>query len=176
MTKELTKKITIISNIVVVILTIVILICCYLSFKADQVTQIPSESVVYLSDSQQYSYSIDTVRIQTTEQSNGRNCFYINGWFIEEGVPSGHSKFNIVLRSVNTGDYYRIPTKILVRSDVTKNLNDGINYNQSGFMCYIPLEELFHENDYNYNIIFEIRDGDSDIFVNPNVNILNYLK
>lgn len=102
---------------------------------------------VYPSDTIEYSYFFNSLK--NTNNSD------IYGWLILKGVDTGDIATKIVLKEQNSDVGYIIPTEVKLRKDVTEYINDGHNYNSSGFYSYwdnIPPELDTDSKDYDVYI------------------------
>lgn len=63
-----------------------------------------------------------------------RNLFkvYVRGWALKGGVSITHFDMKLLFRAAD-GTYYAVPCQRQPRTDVTTHVNDGNNYDNSGF-------------------------------------------
>ncbi len=93
----------------------------------------------------------------------------IQGWAFEEGVSTGYFDSAIVLKCVDTNDYYQIATSFEKRPDVTSFFDDDeCNYDNSGFFARSTQD--FPAGEYRifirYNIHSEDILQDTDTIIN----------
>ena len=74
----------------------------------------------------------------------------IEGWLLLHNIPSENVKICIKIESDNNVYY---DTKEIIRTDVTKHINDGTDYNKSGFVCRIPAIICGQQNNFHIYLI-----------------------
>ncbi len=67
----------------------------------------------------------------------------------------------IVLKDMDTGEYFLLPTNIVIRKDVTEYFADDNNYDYSGFSLTIPYwKELDTSKDYELFAQYDLNDNE----------------
>lgn len=143
-----TKKFII--KFMVIAMIIVILLCKFLSWNEMKIKK------------------INISGIQELTEEDGAICYFdesneiegerldIRGWFLIKGYQSTTVNLHILLKNNTTNDCYELPTAILTRTDVTENLNDGIDYDNSGFYTNAYNKKFDFENSsYEIAILYE---------------------
>jgi hypothetical protein len=83
---------------------------------------------------------------------------YIRGWIIKKGVIIKQYNTQLVLFNQNNNKGYVLPLKRLNRVDVTKAMNDNINYDSSGFNAKI--DHKYMKNGFRIGFIYNINQKD----------------
>ena len=173
------KKIKVVLNVflklLVVGITAYVFARCLIIEKKTEVTELDSGSLHFISG-EKYHYAFDHIKVYETTRSNGKNWIYLQGWCVEEDQTTLFREFNIVLRDCETGKYYRLPTMMQVRKDVTGFMEGDLTYDQAGFECHLPLESLFHNEYYDYEIYFQISYDGNSVLLDSHRNLKDYLE
>lgn len=82
----------------------------------------------------------------------GNRCI-ISGWIIEDETNLGY--FNTQLLIKVDERYYEINTKFVKRTDVTQSINDGYNYDNSGFYCDFDMDKLPNSDLYQICFLYQ---------------------
>lgn len=83
------------------------------------------------------------------------NAITIQGWAIKKGENIDVSECYIVLKDTSSGEYMKIPTKIISRGDLTEYFNDGFNYDYSGFFAKVLDKKLNKNSDFDIYILYQ---------------------
>lgn len=70
------------------------------------------------------------------------NYLSMGGYAYKPGTDIESASINILAQDTDTGIYYVLPTEIEVREDITESVNDGHNYDYSGFKCVVYKSKL----------------------------------
>ena len=79
--------------------------------------------------------------VNVDEYSQNENLISVAGWAIKKGVPTGAFDMTVILWNEKENLGYEIPTAMAVRSDVTSAMEDGVNYDHSGFSSKIIIKD-----------------------------------
>ena len=172
MEKKEKKKIvirTIIKFLMIGLVTYIFIRCLMISGDTT-VKEIDGDAMTVVSG-EEYHYAFDGVRTYETTRSNGENWVYVHGWFFEDGNPTFLRTFNVVLKDNETGKYYSLPTMMEVRKDVTAFVDDGLNYDQAGFISHLPVESLFHGEYYDFDICFMVTYDEQSVLFDTGRNL-----
>ena len=79
----------------------------------------------------------------------------INGFAIIHGKATELIEINVLLKDEQTGEYWELPTEIVPRPDVTECVNDGVNYDYSGFSVDFSSSKMnFESHDYSVYLLY----------------------
>ncbi len=94
------------------------------------ITQMLSETV-----NDQFQYAVEELNYEEGEDAKSTVNIGVKGWMVQKGVvPTGNTdRVSVVLRNMDTDQYYNVPAKVEKRSDVTGTVGDGTKYTYSGF-------------------------------------------
>lgn len=70
------------------------------------------------------------------------DMFQVRGWIVHTGEPIETYDIVVVLHDLGKDVYYQCPTQREERTDVTEYMNDGINYDDSGFISNTLVKKL----------------------------------
>lgn len=151
------------TNIVLVLLgtLIILLIFCATIFNSftpkkiivNKIENIENTNIKYCIDSQEYD-----------EKSN---YLIIKGWAFMEGENIETFNSHLVLRDKENEECIELPTKLIVRKDVTDTFKDSqnnFNYDKSGFQGRLNLKKL-NKPLSNYEICLNYKNNNSNMFV-----------
>lgn len=86
--------------------------------------------------------------------ANGRNI-NLRGWAVINGKNSYTNNISTVLLSQDTDRHYKIRTDEKERKDITSNIGDGINYDNSGYSLSIGLSDYVLPGRYDVFLMIE---------------------
>ena len=115
-------------------------------------------------------YFVDAVEMNTFAAGDYRNRVFINGWLIIKGTESDNVSVEVLLKDNQTGEYFLLDTMKKRRIDITANysLEEGINYDSSGFAAYDRIDNLIQEENYSYTIYLRVEsDGKTYLVETP---------
>lgn len=72
--------------------------------------------------------------------------FIINGYAYKKGESIKTVNGYVLLYCIDTGEYFKLPTQLLRRPDVTETLDDGTDYSNSGFIARVSKSKLDFNN------------------------------
>ena len=94
--------------------------------------------------------------IDTAYNDPDGKCVVIEGWCVILGQETKPVSMHVLLRNDNSGVYLKMPTTIVSRVDVTEALNDGVNYDNSGYSVNVNSEKIdFTKNKFEICILYE---------------------
>lgn len=93
------------------------------------------------------------------------------GWILEKGKDIKTVDLSIALKENNSSTAYIIPTQNAARPDVTKEINDGFNYEYSGFNSLVPVFRL-NKNITKYDIFFIYKNNGKAYIISANEAVI----
>lgn len=96
------------------------------------------------------------------------NILQVNGWVREIGKEITIYDISVVLHDVENGIFFELPTQYIERKDVTEFFNDGINYDNSGFISRSFITDFDLERK-QYEACIAYRSDNSHIMVHTNL-------
>lgn len=84
-----------------------------------------------------YTLCLDDIKCEEDNIPLTKDVLVISGWMVKKGEDTKNVRLRIVLKNDDTGEYFMLPTTLLQRQDVTTYLDDGHNYDISGFNAKI---------------------------------------
>lgn len=124
-----------------------------LVWNENRVVVIDSESIPEATDGE-FRYGIEELIWQEDGVSITKDFVRISGWIVKPGEEIQTSAIWVVLKDSKTGIYYRLPTELTDREDVTDWMNDGLSYMLSGFYVCIPRwKALDTDTDYKVYVL-----------------------
>ena len=145
-----------IKKIMIILFGIVILCWIGMGIIEKNVRRIQVEDYEIVENTNEFEYGIDVAR-RTNDIVNG-DLFEINGWCIIRGIETRPISMHVVIESNN--EYFLLPTVVRKREDITAGMNDGVNYDWSGFSSSINnASKIFGDRTNNkIYILFETKD------------------
>lgn len=126
------------------------------------------DSLCEIIDANEMDWESSENLIASIEWFNSDNrSLLIQGWLVNLEKSSYNNNISLVLK--NEGEAYRIRIDEKKRSDVTLYLNDGNNYDNSGFYLNTYLSE--YVKDGSYQVYLEIRDDEGEYLYNLNQSV-----
>ena len=108
-----------------------------LVWNENRVEVLDAESIPEAADGD-FRYGIEELVWQEDGVSITKDSVRITGWVVKPGEEIQTSAIWVVLKDTQTGKYYRLPTELTDREDVTDWMNDGLSYMLSGFHAEVP--------------------------------------
>ena len=90
----------------------------------------------------EYIHSLDDVSWKKDDISITKDYVTLSGWLIKKGEDAKTVSIKVVFQDMNTEQCYVIPTTMFERDDVTENINDGLDYKNSGFSVKIDRKSV----------------------------------
>lgn len=94
---------------------------------------------------------VETVRVE------GKNLV-VEGWAFKLGADAAKNAFDVIIRDVDTKEYFYMETSYRDREDVNEYFLCEYNYVSSGYVAKLPVKKLDLENG-TYEILFQPKDG-----------------
>lgn len=161
-------KETFIERFLIVTFLCIVLICLFLSWNEMRVEKFDisgekqtgmNENVVF--NIEKSDYEVD---------SYDGDMLTIIGWGVIVGREPNPISIHILLRNEETNEFFKLPTVINSREDVTAHFNDGINYNNSGFSVHMNGKALnFDKVRYEIVILYEVGEDSYVVFTKKQV-------
>jgi hypothetical protein len=101
------------------------------------------------------------VKIESIQDSD---FFIISGYAYVEGEKIDIVDGSVVLYQMNTDKYYKLPTQLVSRPDLTESINDGVDYSNSGFIARVSKSKLDFNN-LGYEICYYYNHDSYNAFV-----------
>lgn len=79
--------------------------------------------------------------------------FIINGYAYKKGKSIKTVNGYVLLYCIDTGEYFKLPTQLLSRPDVTETVDDGTDYSNSGFIARVS-KSILDFNNLGYEICY----------------------
>lgn len=148
-------------SVKIIILTLMIVFSLYgvIQVRNDSVIKEVNLSKCRVYDSSDdYNFHIDKVSFRDDGIKNTKEQLMISGFLTKTGESVSTASIFIVLRNCTDGKYYRVPTMMNQRADVTEAYADGNNYDACGFSIRIPREGIINpeHNDYEIMAIYTL--------------------
>lgn len=113
--------------------------------------------------------------IEVVDRSNSAMEFHVDtisvtdsvtvaGWSFKQGESIEKVNCSIILENVNTKKAYELPTKMVLRADISLAFPDGNDYSKSGFIAKAKASKLSLDKD-DYEIIIRYFNNDNELFV-----------
>lgn len=97
------------------------------------------------------------------------NAYHITGWALKKGEDINTVECYVGLEN-DKKEIYKIKTKKEDRPDVTNALNDGNNYNMSGFLGVFPSNIMPKEE---YNVVIIYKNNGNNVIIKTDKKISN---
>lgn len=144
------------------LLLLSVIFCFLIFYDAGSIKKIDMNHVLVTDD---ITYCIDSV-----QQSNG--VLTIADWAAKQGESIESIDMQVVLCSEDTQTGYVLPTQMTNRQEVTDALNDGFNYNYSGFLSRGLLSKL-KLSKRDFTIYLHYKNNGEDLWVKTQHSIKN---
>lgn len=82
----------------------------------------------------------------TIESIQDSDFFIISGYAYVKGKKIKTVDGYVVLYNTETKEYYKLPTQLVSRPDLTESINDGVDYSNSGFIARVSKSKLDFNN------------------------------
>lgn len=164
-------------NTIVIVLDIVLLIFLVVyaiySFKTSKAYEIDITSFRVETDKKKFDFCIDSISKYTL---GTKRYISIDGWIVEKGVDSKTlDTIKVVLKDIETGKYYAIPTTRKTRKDVTKLIYDGVMYDDSGFEVKTQFESIVNPDLHEYEIFFYMNNEEGKKIIKTDIKVNEWI-
>ena len=124
-----------------------------LVWNENRIITLDPESIQKAADGE-FRFGIEELVWQEDGISITKDCVRLSGWILKEGEEIQTSAIWVVLKDMETGTFYRLPTQIIDREDVNDWMDDGLSYFQSGFETAVPRwKDLDTDKDYEVYVL-----------------------
>ena len=133
----------------------IILLCSFLSWNEMRVTKVDVSNIPKLTVGDEVKLFLDNAYYQKSDLTGTQ--IVIDGWCIIPGREPNPIVMHILLKDVKSNIYYKLPTIVRTRDDVTDNINDGTSYKYSGFGVSFNYSGFdFESTPYEIVLLYEI--------------------
>lgn len=108
---------------------LIVLLCLFLSRHEMRIEAVDVSGLTIPKD----EAAMDVRTASYAKDAYGNNSVSIKGWCVLKGRETAPIAIHVVLKDRSDGTYYQLPTTIVKRENVTKKMDDGVNYDNSGF-------------------------------------------
>lgn len=156
------------TQILLLILILSALFCIICWWDAKKVTIIDINNYTKITD---LTYELEDIILQN-------DILKIRGWVIQDGLEVETYDIAMLLYNPMDNTLYELPTQYEKRTDVTTLINDGTNYDDSGFLSNTLIKQ-FNLSQYQYELCIAFRNNDckfifhSDQYIGGNWNTIN---
>ena len=124
----------------------------------NRIDELDVEKVIF-GDANNYNINLEDLRWTRDDNSLTDDYVHISGWIVKPGTNVDAVAIRVVLKDMETEKYYIVPTGVVSRGDVTESINDGKNYEYSGFSVLLPYwRELDTDKNYELYVQYELND------------------
>lgn len=100
------------------------------------------------------------LRCGMEEISAENNTLRIRGWVMQVGQETNNDDISVILYDPDSDIFFCVPTEYEKRIDVTEYFNEGVNYDNSGFLVNMSLDG-FEQDTKQYEVCISYRSGNS---------------
>ena len=162
-------------TIIVIEIIILLLLACYglYAFRQNRANVFDASTIPIVSKDDGYDYSIDYV---SKPKLGVKDYVEVKGWVVERGYASRNSDtIGVVLKNVDTGKYFTIPTIKNNRKDVTRQFYDGTEYDDSGFEAKVSFGKEFKADSSDYEIYIYVKNKNGKKLVNTDTKLNEWI-
>lgn len=170
-------------NTAVIVLEILLLsvmicaaVCAYenartkaFSVNSARIVEDPSQ------DGKPFELCVESVEKKKVGQGKS-DYLTMQGWIAERGIDADKSHITAVVRNKSTGEFFSIPTVMQNRTDVTRCLYDGCDYDNSGFEVSVRYDRNLQPDAYDYDIYLLLSTEDGRYLVNTGTSINGWIE
>ena len=125
--------------------------------KSVRIVEDPSQ------DGEPFELCVESV--EKTKVGQGESDYLtMKGWIAERGIDA------------STGEFFSIPTVMQNRTDVTRCLYDGFDYDNSGFKVNVRFDRNLQPDEYDYDIYLLLSSADGRYLVNTGTTINGWIE
>lgn len=145
--------------VLVFIAAIVLVWCIFCINKLHISTISPDKYRLVNNYAEGYMSNVDNVQYKGDKISNTKDYIELNGWVISANENMERATIDVVLMNVTTGVYYKVPTVVCTRPDVTEayGVMQEKNFDWSGFQVKLPYNKKIDPFKYDYEIMVLLR-------------------
>lgn len=165
------------NNRMMIVIEIIILLLlvyyAFFAFRQSRANDFDTSTIPIVSKDEGYDYSIENV---SKPKLGVKYYVDVKGWAVEKGVKSRSSDtISVVLKNVDTGNYYYIPTMRQMRKDVTRHFYDGIEYDDSGFEAKVSFSKEVNADSSEYEIFVYLENKKGKKLINTNTKFNEWI-
>ena len=135
----------------------IVLLCGFLSWNEMRVTEVDVSNIPKSTVGDGVKIGLDNAYYQKNDLAGTQ--IVIKGWCVISGKEPNPIVTHVLLRDVNSNIYYKLPTTVVTRDDVTEYINDGTDYKYSGFESSFKYSGFdFESTSYEIVLLYEIGD------------------
>lgn len=108
--------------------------------------------------------SAEKVIFKIEEFDDSYDFISITGYAYIPGESIDYSNIQVLAHDMKKQVYYKLPTEIVLKKEITQGMNDGYNYDYSGFKSVVYKNKI----PTNCNIAILYRCNDNNILVEDN--------
>ena len=144
-------------SFVLIMVACIILLCSFLSWNEMRVTKVDVSNIPELSLDNDVKLNLDNAYYQKDALVGTQ--IVIDGWCIIEGQETNPIVIHVLLKDMNRNIYYKLPSVVKIRDDVTEYLDDGTDYGYSGFGAFFNYSGFdFESTSYEIVLLYEVND------------------
>ena len=153
----------------VIFFTIVLITLLWMALRWNEgrIRQIDVNNYSLSGKSEGFKWYVGNVSVPQKMNDNwGKGYLEISGWLIRKGEDIRTIEQYVVLKDVETGNIFRIPTEVTERTDITERRNDGHNYDMCGFYSKLGDNDYIdiYSNDYEVGVI-NVLNGEENLIM-----------
>lgn len=134
---------------------LVVAICIFLYKNEMKISVIDTSNMKVLTTDNGVKLNIETISYE--QRIRKERELTISGWCVIPGKETNLIENYVVLKDVENSKMYKLPTTIVTRSDVTTYINDGYNYDNSGFLVHLMIRDLkLEQKKYEICLLYKI--------------------
>lgn len=104
------------------------------------------------------------------EVQYGSHHLTLTGWALIEGEIPVKLDLDVVLQDRLSGDFFEIPTTLMVNDELDQIFTDGVDYSHSGFLAKVNRNRLNLVNN-SYRVFLDYRNNDQQYFIDTGTEI-----
>ncbi len=166
---------TINNKIKIIILCVIALMICFIGFRLvvfwgdNRIKKLDVTGISQVAPSE-YMTCLDVCDWKKDADQTTKDYVIINGWALKPGMEIFEASISVVIRSTENDKYYILPTKMIQRSDLTSYMNDGYNYEKSGFSTSVAYWHKLADSEYELFLLYDLN-GTGDVLIPLNAFI-----
>lgn len=108
----------------------------------------------------------DTIVFSIDEIQRNRFKVYVRGWALKSGASITTFDMKLLFRAAD-GTYYAVPCQLQRRKDMTTHVNDGNNYDNSGFETLTLSPKFVAKGPFTVYILY--KNNGENVFVDTGI-------
>lgn len=147
---------------------VIILLCIALVIHETAIKEVDMQGKEVLTSDQGVQYYLDHASWE--KKIRNEEEVVIDGWCVIPGKTTSPIEIHVLLKDSATQNVYQLPTTTVMRGDVTSHIDDGQNYDNSGFSVHIITNNL-QIADHSYEILLLYKIGKEEYVISLNENL-----